>query len=334
MPIRFTRALVHPMGAVGCLVGLGLGWPEALGAEVASATDPGPWVRPQDHALTGGIARLRSPGSRMVRLPRGEFWMGSTADEIAQVAADCALASGILSDPAREPCNEQALGAELPRHRVRLSSFWLDRTEVTVADYQQCVARGRCAPVPFARGARRFAKPDLPVSLVTFADAEGYCRQRGARLPTEAEFERAARGLGGRQYPWGKAFNSRVANHGRFGVDRTDPRDGFAELAPVGSLPAGRTPEGLLDLAGNVAEWVADLFAPYSPAMAVDPTGPRGPLGSATTSGTHIVRGGDYQSPPPLLRGASRRPTDPLDRRPWIGFRCARSDRSPGPSVR
>jgi formylglycine-generating enzyme required for sulfatase activity len=259
--------------------------------------------------------------------------MGSTPDEIARVAAECALAAGIRlrDDPEREPCNERVLGAELPRHRVRLSSFWLDRTEVTVADYQQCVARRRCAPVTFTRGARRFDQPELPVSLVTFADAEGYCRQRGARLPREAEFERAARGLGGRQYPWGETFNSRVANHGRFGVDRTDGRDGFAELAPVGSLPAGRTPEGLLDLAGNVAEWVGDLFAPYSPAPAVDPTGPHGPLGSATSArGARITRGGDYQSPPPLLRGAARRPTDPIDRRPWIGFRCARSERGPG----
>ncbi len=326
----FTRALVHPTSAIACLVGLGLGWPKLGRAEVAALIDPWPWASPEDQALTGGLARLRSPASRMVRLPRGEFWKGSTPDEIARAVAECALGSGNLSyDRAREPCNESALATELPRHRVRLSSFWLDRTEVTVADYQQCVVRGRCAPVPFARGARRFERPDLPVSLVTFADAAGYCRQRGARLPTEAEFERAARGLGGRQYPWGEIFNTRVANHGRFGVDRTDERDGFVELAPVGSLPAGRTPEGLLDLAGNVAEWVADLFAPYSPATAIDPTGPSGPLGSG---GTHIVRGGDYQSPPPLLRGASRLPADPLDRRPWIGFRCARSLRTPSPS--
>ena len=150
MPNRCRKASVHPIVAVAGLVGLGLGWPHPSRAEYASAADPWSWVRPQDQALTGGIARLRSPGSRMVRLPRGEFWMGSTVEEIARVAADCALGSGVRlnDDPAREPCNEQVLGAELPRHRVRLSAFWLDRTEVTVADYQQCVARKRCAPSP------------------------------------------------------------------------------------------------------------------------------------------------------------------------------------------
>jgi sulfatase modifying factor 1 len=337
MPGRRAWSSVRHLLAVGGLVGLLAGWPRPGRAEIGHAVDPWSWVTPEDHALTGGIARLRSPASRMIRIPRGEFWMGSTDEEVVRAAADCTLAVGarLRDDAEHDPCGERLLGTEIPRHRVRLSSFWLDRTEVTVADYQRCVTVGRCAPIPLARGARRFDQPTLPASLVTFGDAEGYCRQRGARLPTEAEFERAARGPSGRQYPWGESFNGRAANHGRFGMDRTDARDGFAELAPVGALPAGRTPEGLLDLAGNVAEWVGDLFGAYAPGLSVDPTGPHSPLGVASPGiGTRMVRGGDYQSPPPMLRGAARRPADPLDRRPWVGFRCARSERDLGPSER
>ncbi len=310
----------------GWPLALALAWPAPTQAETERSVDLWSWMTPQRDALTGGIARLRSPASQMIRLVGGEFWMGSSSEEVLAAAADCVLGAGAGDAAWRDACDERVLGREVPRHRVRLSSFWLDRTEVTVADYQRCVALRRCHPLPFARGGRRFDRPELPASLVTFADAERYCRQRGARLPTEAEFERAARGLRGRRYPWGEAFHGRAANHGRFGVDRTDASDGFEELAPVGALPAGRSPEGLLDLAGNVAEWVGDLFAPYHEAAAVDPTGPSGSLGGgAPLGGARVVRGGDYQSPPVLLRGAARRAVDPVERQPWVGFRCARS---------
>ena len=96
--------------------------------------------------------------------------------------------------------------------------------------------------------------------MITFDDAKRYCAFRGGRLPTEAEFERAARGPARRAYPWGQNYNPKLSNHGRLGVDTTDPNDGFSELAPVGSFPDGATPEGILDLAGNAAEWTADAF--------------------------------------------------------------------------
>jgi formylglycine-generating enzyme required for sulfatase activity len=254
----------------------------------------------------------------MIRVPSSSFEMGSTPMEVLDAVTDCAR------EPLGSRCREEMFSDELPRHRVTLSSFWLDRMEVTVRDYARCVARRRCRAIPFASGGKRFDRPEYPASLVRHGDARAYCRQRGARLPTEAEWERSARGPHARRYPWGQLYNSRAANHGRLGLDRTDARDGFAELAPTGALPAGRSPEGFLDLAGNVAEWVADRYAPSYPAR--DATDPKGPAVGAG-SGAFVVRGGSYESAAPWLRGASRSSAEPETRSPTLGFRCARRAR-------
>jgi formylglycine-generating enzyme required for sulfatase activity len=271
-----------------------------------------------ERAFSGGLVSLRAPGSIMIRVAASSFIMGSTADE----ALDAAVAS------AREPLgnryNEQTFTDELPRHSVSLGSFWLDRSEVTAGDYDHCAARGRCAPRPLEGGARRFAAEEWPATFVSARDAEIYCRTRGARLPHEAEFERAARGTGGRTYPWGNVYNPKLANHGREGLDTTDASDGYAELAPVGSFPNGATPDGFVDLAGNAAEWTQDAYNRRHD-LAPDPNG-------------HdlVVRGGHYARGAAWLRGAARMPRDPDDRLPFIGFRCARSfadDGAPAPTT-
>lgn len=273
--------------------------------------------------MSGAMVTLVSAASPMILVPRSTFMMGSTSDEVVAALADCQAQT-----PGHQ-CDAGRFGDESPQHAVTLPAYWLDRMEVTIAEYARCVKLSRCNPLPLGGGARRFDRPNYPASLVTWDEARAYCAFRGARLPTEEEFERAARGTTGRKFPWGNLYNSRVSNHGAYdwneplalaGANPTDARDGFAELAPVGSFPAGRTPEGFLDLAGNVAEWVDDRYVPnYEDAT--DPSARRNRTGNAT----RVVRGGSYESGPLALRGASRDEAPPNMRRPSLGFRCAKS---------
>ncbi|MEO8180315.1 MAG: SUMF1/EgtB/PvdO family nonheme iron enzyme [Deltaproteobacteria bacterium] len=267
------------------------------------------------------VLSLTSPPSPMVCIAEADILMGSEESDVLEALADCAR------EPYGHRCTPTLFANELPRHRVHLSSFWIDRFEVRVSDYERCVQVGRCGPRPVSEGTRRFDRPDHPVSRVTWDDARDYCAFRRARLPTEAEFERAARGLTGRRYPWGELWNSWAGNHGRFGWDVTDASDGFAELAPVGSFAAGATPEGIYDLGGNVAEWTADRYAlAYDPEPAHDPRGP-----SASTTNLRVVRGGSYSHARFRLRGAARAFAEPGERRTTLGFRCVRSARrAPG----
>ncbi len=262
-----------------------------------------------------GVARLESPASTMVRIPASSFAMGSDEAEVLGALADC------VREAYGHRCSPTLFNNETPRHVVRLSSYWIDRFEVSVADYERCVAVGRCEPRPVSEATRRFDRGDHPVSRVTWNDASSYCAFRGARLPTEAEYERAARGVARRRYPWGELFNVWASNHGRFAWDVTDASDGFAELAPIGSYPAGVTPEGVHDLAGNVAEWVADRYSPsYEAAPARDPRGP-----GVGGSNLRVVRGGSYAQARFRLRAAARAFAEPGERRSTLGFRCARS---------
>jgi sulfatase modifying factor 1 len=303
----------------------------ALGATVALAPPSLTFVPTRDRGLASPTSPdteataaplaalfLRAPASLMILVPGSTFSMGSTDDDVLAALTDC------QGEPGGDQCDAQLFSDETPSRAVTLSPYWLDRTEVTVEAYSRCVAVGRCAKLSYDEGATRFDRPNFPVSLVTWNEASDYCAFRGARLPTEAEYERAARGVSGRKYPWGDLYNSRAANHAKAPFSTKDEEDGYSELAPVGSFPSGRTPDGFLDLAGNVAEWVQDRYAPgYGDAGTVDPAGP----GVQSASPARIVRGGGFESQGPWLRGASRQAAEPTTRRPWIGFRCARSAR-------
>ena len=275
--------------------------------------------RATEAAPARGVLALRAPPRGRVRIPAGRFMMGSTPMDMMRAIGQC------HRELWRSACDTVGVGqsfrAEGIAHEVRLSTFMMDRTEVTVADYARCVSAGACAPPAFAPGDARFDRPSYPVSHVRWESAVAYCKWSGGRLPTEAEWEYAARGTTSREYPWGSLYNPHLANHGAFAADSTDATDGFLGLAPVGSFPDGMTSLGLLDMAGNVAEWVDEVYEldkdgfGYSADPQVDPQGKR--IGTL-----HIVRGGSYEDGAPWLRGASRGQISSFYAA-TVGFRCA-----------
>lgn len=255
------------------------------------------------------VVTLRAAATDRVRVRGGVFVMGSDDAEVANALALC------QTEPLGEGCRVEAFEDELVPHHVRVSDFVIGRREVTVAEHRRCVEAGPCAAPPLAAGGKRFDVPDYPVTMVTWNDAVTYCTWAGGRLPTEAEWERAARGLSGRRFPWGNVYNPFLLNGGRFASDSFDDRDGFAELAPVGSFPSGRTPDGIDDLAGNVEEWVSDYFAPYPEADIENPTGP-------DSGDEKVLRGGSFGHAKAWQRGANRNHDLASARRYWRGFRC------------
>jgi formylglycine-generating enzyme required for sulfatase activity len=260
-----------------------------------------------------GEVVLQTPGPKQVLIRGGAFIMGSTIPEINDAQDMCRL------EPLTRLCTTSLFADEIAAHDVTLADFWIDRTEVKNRDYRRCVEAGVCS-APTSEGAAAWtARDDHPVTLVTWYDANAYCAWVGARLPTEAEWERAAAGWSGRRYPWGKVWNPKILNHGRMAQDPLDDADGYLELAPVGSFPQGRTPEGLDDMAGNVEEWVADWYAQaYPDAAATNPKGPE-------SGDERVVRGGSFRDGRAWTRTTTRDHDLPSARRAWRGFRCAKS---------
>lgn len=225
---------------------------------------------------------------------------------------------------------------ERPAHTVRLPAFWLDRTEVTVAAYQTCVAALACAPPKKAQ-----VGPNKPVRFVSWTDANAYCSFRGARLPREAEFERAIVGEDGRSYPWGNAAPS----HELTVFATSGPED-------VGSRPQGRGPYGHDDLAGNVWEWMEDAYDPYAYRRASAAEGRPGTCAEILAAQDELraqrlqgftgsnaipsecersIRGGAYNYVASGLRATNRVHHPATFRISVLGFRCAR-DALPAPA--
>ncbi len=209
-----------------------------------------------------------------------------------------------------------ALAFEWPQRTVTLDAFWIDETEVTNGQYALCVAAGRCTPPISLRSATRdnyYSDPayaNYPVIYVNWAEAQAYCEWVGRRLPTEAEWEKAARGVAGALYPWGNNAPSPArANFNRMRSDTT----------AVGSYPDSASPFGALDMAGNVYEWVNDWYlgAYYTEAPSINPLGPM-------TGTLRSLRGGAWNSEAREIRAASRYSYGPTRRENFIGFRCAR----------
>ena len=273
-------------------------------------------------------------GAEMDLVSAGEFWMGSTAEEVEQAVAQCTRES------VPESRCRQIHQRELTRRRVYLDDFYLDRYEVTNARFERFAKATRHQTTAEREGhagawrkqGRRFevltvkgatwrspsgpgsnALPEYPVVQVSWEDAQAYCRWVGGRLATEAEWEKAARGPDGRRFPWGNTWEKDRA--------RFDDNRGFFKketTAPVGSYPAGVSPFGILDLAGNVWEWVQDWYGPYDSSALRNPTGPHRGQG-------RVLRGGAWFNDPRSLRMAHRALGPPTRRDDGLGFRCAKS---------
>ncbi len=239
--------------------------------------------------------------SPAVVVPAGLFLMGTTPEERDLITTVYGFSHG--------------LEEEMPQHRIFLDAFYIDQYEVTNSRYAKFLeATGHEAPTNWNE--LDLAKEgDRPVAGVSWHDADAYCRWAGRRLPTEAEWEKAARGTDGRRYPWGNEIPTN--QHANFGYSR--------QLTPVGSFETGMSPYGVHDLAGNVMEWVADFADRYYYADRYNSqNGPdRNPKGPAFGI-TKIFRGGSRGKPAQWIRSAHRAWLKPDARSPLIGFRCAK----------
>jgi formylglycine-generating enzyme required for sulfatase activity len=278
-------------------------------------------------AQSGRTVVAERPLESMVAIPGGTFTMGATEEQRKAAAELCRNEFGSLKD---KLCEGDAFANEMPARTIWLGRFAIDRVEVTVGAYRSCVHAGVCSPQPITQPDERFLSPELPITSVTAREAEGYCRWRGARLPTEAEWERAARSRDGRTWPWGNVPSQKASNHGKVSIlgelsstpipmGQPDVSDGFAFLAPVGSYPQGASSDGVLDLAGNVSEWTADWLGDEPPQKqgSVNPHGPR-------EGNLRVIRGGSWRTPRVLQRTTARDAMPADLRSAEVGFRCAR----------
>jgi formylglycine-generating enzyme required for sulfatase activity len=236
----------------------------------------------------------------MVYVPAGEFLMGSTEAEIAAVFRG---ASGHVAGVTKE-----GLACETPQRKVYLDGYWIYKNDVTVGEYRNfCLATGREMPDAPAWG----WKDDHPMVNVTWNDAKAYCDWAGAALPTEAQWEKAARGGDVRNYPWGFTWDA-----GKLWCSVGEKR---MSTAAVGRYPAGASPYGCLDMVGNVNQWCADWYddSYYRKGENHNPPG-------AETGQMRVLRGGSWNKDATFyLRCAIRSAGIPNFRYlSYFGFRC------------
>jgi formylglycine-generating enzyme required for sulfatase activity len=219
-----------------------------------------------------------------------------------------------------DDADKDAYSDERPQHTVYLDAFWMDKFEVTNALYKKCVSDGVCTAPSNESSSKRnpyydnSKYADYPVIYITWDQANTYCTKwAGKRLPTEAEWEKAARGTDGRIYPWVGAFDG-----ARLNSWDSNPRPG--DTTAIGSYPTGASPYGIMDLAGNVWEWVADWYNGKYYASS-----PRNNPRNDTPGPYRVLRGGAWNDSSGNPRAANRNDNAPTNFNDNVGFRCARS---------
>ena len=283
--------------SIGLAAALLLSW-LGLGHSVSPAA--------AEEAATEEATMSTPDRSGMVRIPAGRFWYGCKE----QFDEDC--------DP-----------DEQPGRWIEFPEFWIDRTEVTVEAFHSCAFARVCSTeglrMPFWKDEERPSwawacnwgkegRDKHPINCVDWNQAKTYCEWAGKRLPSEEEWERAARGTDGWKYPWGNAGYGeagRVANIADETLAQEKPRwpaaegydDGFYTTAPVESFPAGSSPEGAQDMLGNVWEWTSSW--------------------SDANLEYRVARGGSWSNAPELARASNRYRFNPAYRGETFGFRCA-----------
>lgn len=240
-------------------------------------------------------------GMNMVYVPAGEFTMGSDADD---VLAKC--------KKYRTDCQRSWFTDEEPAHRVNLDAFWMDKTEVTNIMYAQCVSDGACSSPSSVKSRTQDSYygnsefDNYPVIYVNWYQANTYCAWAGRELPTEAQWEKAARGTDGRTYPWGDdSPNSNLLNYNW----------NIGDTVEVGSYLNGASVYGVLDMSGNVWELVSSLYQDY-------PYNENDGREDLNASGSRVMRGGTWVYDDDHVRSANRAGLDPLNAYDFLGFRC------------
>jgi formylglycine-generating enzyme required for sulfatase activity len=262
--------------------------------------------------LTDGITD--SEGVEMVLVPSGAFTMGSTRND---ALAEC--------NKYRSDCQRRWFEDEQPSHVLSLAAFYIDKYEVSNASYRACEEAGGCQPPDQTGSAIRsnyYNDPQFnhfPVIYVNWDMANSYCIWRGGYLPTEAQWEKAARGTNGNTYPWGNDFDAKRSNFCDINCASGGAYDdSYKDTAPVDSYPEGVGFYGSHNMAGNVWEWVADWYAVY----------PGGDLAGSNyfepSEIYRVIRGGAWDSSIDLLRTTNRDPRKPGVSTNNIGFRCAK----------
>lgn len=261
-------------------------------------------------AACGAQAETRTnpvDGKTLVRVPAGEFTMGVTAEQEQALVQENGSAAGLFD-------------FEKPAHTVNLGDFWIDRDLVTNQQYKEFLDANPEYPIPTSDieqlkawswdpDTRSFpqGRATFPVVLVSWDDANAYCEWADMRLPTEAEWEKAARGTDGRLYPWGNTWDETKSASGRRGA---------TDASPVGRFPSGASPYTVNDMVGNVWQWTSTLFRDY-------PYNPDDGREDRAQNAERVIRGSMFAFGPTITRTNTRNKLAPDDKAISVGFRCA-----------